>query len=225
MFLLWLRRLPWCGDQTMHQCPHSPRAGPVLITLLISPLVPSSCQVLCGSMYFFPVVRYSCLLWASVLHALLCPKVYSWCIHGERCTPPPPTPLPSSEQPTCNIWSSLCHARYFRWGMWESLFFLVEGCEVKVKSLSRVWLFATPWTVAYQAPPSMGFFRQEYWSGLPLPSPKESIIKLKIKRSESLLVRTVKELWKCEQSTSVADSKGIRLKEILGKFISTSIYS
>ena len=41
----------------------------------------------------------------------------------------------------------------------------------KVNSLSRVRLFATPWTVAYQAPPSMGFFRQEYWSGLPFPSP------------------------------------------------------
>ena len=39
------------------------------------------------------------------------------------------------------------------------------------KSLSRVRLFATPWTAAYQAPPSMGFFRQEYWSGLPFPSP------------------------------------------------------
>ena len=41
----------------------------------------------------------------------------------------------------------------------------------KVKSLSHVWLFATPWTVAYQAPPSIGFPRQEYWSGLPFPSP------------------------------------------------------
>ena len=41
----------------------------------------------------------------------------------------------------------------------------------KVKSLSRVWLFATPWTAAHQAPPSMGFSRQEHWSGLPLPSP------------------------------------------------------
>ena len=43
--------------------------------------------------------------------------------------------------------------------------------ESEVKSLSRVRLFATPWTVAYQAPPSMGFSRQEYWSGLPFPSP------------------------------------------------------
>ena len=41
----------------------------------------------------------------------------------------------------------------------------------KVKSLSRVRLFATPWTIAYQAPPSMGFSRQECWNGLPFPSP------------------------------------------------------
>ena len=40
-----------------------------------------------------------------------------------------------------------------------------------MKSLSRARLFATPWTVAYQAPLSMGFSRQEYWSGLPCPSP------------------------------------------------------
>ena len=43
-----------------------------------------------------------------------------------------------------------------------------------VKSLSRVWLFATPWTVAHQAPPSMEFSRQEYWSGLPFPSPGQN---------------------------------------------------
>ena len=42
---------------------------------------------------------------------------------------------------------------------------------MKVKSLSRVQPFVIPWTVAYQAPPSMGFSRQEYWSGLPFPSP------------------------------------------------------
>ena len=42
-----------------------------------------------------------------------------------------------------------------------------------MKSLSRVRFFATPWTVAYQAPPSMGFSRQEYWSGLPFPSPED----------------------------------------------------
>ena len=42
-----------------------------------------------------------------------------------------------------------------------------------MKSLSHVRLFATPWTVACQAPPPMGFSRQEYWSGVPFPSPKE----------------------------------------------------
>ena len=47
----------------------------------------------------------------------------------------------------------------------------VRNVKVKVKSLSRVQLFATPWTVAHQAPPSTGFSRQEYWSGLPFPSP------------------------------------------------------
>ena len=49
--------------------------------------------------------------------------------------------------------------------------FLADFSESEVKLLSRVWLFATPWTVAYQAPPSMGFSRQEYWTGLPFLSP------------------------------------------------------
>ena len=43
--------------------------------------------------------------------------------------------------------------------------------RVKVKLFSHVRLFATPWTVAHEAPPFMGFSRQEYWSGLPFPSP------------------------------------------------------
>ena len=51
------------------------------------------------------------------------------------------------------------------------VFSIVWKWKVKVKSLSRVRLVATPWTAAYQAPPSMGFSRGEYWSGLPLPSP------------------------------------------------------
>ena len=49
---------------------------------------------------------------------------------------------------------------------------LKSKVKVKVKSLSRVRLFETPWTVAYQAPPSMGFSRQD-WSGLPFPSPRD----------------------------------------------------
>ena len=48
---------------------------------------------------------------------------------------------------------------------------LEQGRSEEVNSLSRVWLFVTPWTVAYQPPPSMEFSRQAYWSGLPFPSP------------------------------------------------------
>ena len=55
--------------------------------------------------------------------------------------------------------------------MFVSVVWLSDSVIHIVKSLSRVLLFATPWTVAYQAPPSMGFSRQEYWSGLPFPSP------------------------------------------------------
>ena len=48
---------------------------------------------------------------------------------------------------------------------------LTETCALRAKSLSRVWLSVTPWTVARQAPLSMGFSRPEHWSGLPFPSP------------------------------------------------------
>ena len=55
---------------------------------------------------------------------------------------------------------------------WVAIFFSnAWKWKVKVKSLSHVRLLVTPWTAAYQAPPSMGFSRQEYWSGVPLPSP------------------------------------------------------
>ena len=49
---------------------------------------------------------------------------------------------------------------------------LLQCIKVKVKTLSHVQLLATTWTAAHQAPPPMGFSRQEYWSGVPLPSPK-----------------------------------------------------
>ena len=53
--------------------------------------------------------------------------------------------------------------------------FLLQCMKVKMKFLSRVRLLATPWTAAYQAPPSMGFSRQEHWSGLPFPSPMHEV--------------------------------------------------
>ena len=52
---------------------------------------------------------------------------------------------------------------------------------MKGKWLSRVWLLATPWTAAHQAPPSMGFSKQEYWSGVPLPSPMNKLDSIKKK--------------------------------------------
>ena len=58
------------------------------------------------------------------------------------------------------------------WTRWRIKNWLLQyKVKVKVKLLSRVRLFATPWAVTYQASPSMGFSRQEYWSGLPFPSP------------------------------------------------------
>ena len=58
-------------------------------------------------------------------------------------------------------------------------FYNVRKWNVKFNSLSCVRLLVTPWTIAYQAPLSMGFSRQEYWSGLPLPYPNNAIIEIK----------------------------------------------
>ena len=62
-----------------------------------------------------------------------------------------------------------CKQILYHWATGEALSQKMKWSEVK--SLSCVWLFVTPWTVAHQAPLSMGFSRQEYWSGLPFPSP------------------------------------------------------
>ena len=71
---------------------------------------------------------------------------------------PPGSPVPGILQTRVLEWVAISFSNALKW-------------KVKVKSLSRVWLLATPWTAAYQAPPSMGFSRQEYWSGVPSPSP------------------------------------------------------
>ena len=70
---------------------------------------------------------------------------------------PPGSPVPGILQARTLEWVAISFSNEWKW-------------KVKVKSLSRVRLLATPWTAAYQAPSSMGFSRQEYWSGLPLPS-------------------------------------------------------
>ena len=71
---------------------------------------------------------------------------------------PPGSSIPGILQVRTLEWVAISFSNAWKW-------------KVKVKSLSRVWLLGTPWTTAYQAPLSMGFARQEYWSGLPLPSP------------------------------------------------------
>ena len=70
---------------------------------------------------------------------------------------PPGSPFPGILQARTLEWVVISLSNAWKW-------------KVKVKSLSHVWLLATPWTTAHQAPPTMGFSRQEYWSGVPLPS-------------------------------------------------------
>ena len=81
---------------------------------------------------------------------------------------PPHSPMPGSLQARTLEWVAISFSNAWKW-------------KVKVKSLSHVWLSATPRTAAYQAPPSMGFSRQEYWSGVPLPSLSLVTSKIQIK--------------------------------------------
>ena len=80
--------------------------------------------------------------------------------------------------------------------------------KVKVKSLSHAWLLVTPWTAAYQAPPPMGFSRQEYWSGLPLPSPGDTEKWLKCTQIHNIYKDSVLSLkpLKISSVSSVAQS-------------------
>ena len=78
---------------------------------------------------------------------------------------PPGSSVPGILQARTLEWVAISFSNAWKW-------------KVKVKSFSRVRLLGTPWTAPYQAPPSMGFSRQEYWSGVPLPSPKVNSMKL-----------------------------------------------
>ena len=75
---------------------------------------------------------------------------------------PTKLPVPGILQARTLEWVAISFSNAWKW-------------KVKVKSLSSAQLLATPWTAAYQAPPSMGFPRQEYWSAVPLPSPLLSL--------------------------------------------------
>ena len=75
---------------------------------------------------------------------------------------PPGSPVPGILQARTLAWVAISFSNAWKW-------------KVKFKSLSCVLLFATPWTAAYQAPPPVGFSRQEYWSGVPSPSPESNM--------------------------------------------------
>ena len=118
-------------------------------------------------------MAYSALLGSNITWAFLRRKAMTNLLlllsHLSRvrlCNPidgsPPGSPVPGILQARTLEWVALSFSNAWKW-------------KVKVKSLSRAQLLATPWTTAYQAPPSMGFSRQEYWSGVPLPSPTTNL--------------------------------------------------
>ena len=90
---------------------------------------------------------------------------------------PPGSPVPGILQARTLEWVAISFSNAGKW-------------KVKVKSLSPVRLFSTPWTAAYQAPLSMGFSRQEYWSGVPLPSPNLAFtnIQLEFQNINSIII-------------------------------------
>ena len=92
---------------------------------------------------------------------------------------PPGSPIPGIFQARTLEWVAISFSSAWKW-------------KVKVKSLSRVQLLATPWTAAYQAPLSVGFSRQEYWSGVPLPSPTKYPTYPQL--GASLVAQTIKNL-------------------------------
>ena len=93
---------------------------------------------------------YPCIVFAAAKSLQSCPTL---------CNPidssPPGSPIPGILQARTLEWVAISFSNAWKWKM-------------KVKPLSHVQPSATPWTAAYQAPPSMGFSRQEYWSGVPL---------------------------------------------------------
>ena len=131
-------------SQVWVKCPHW-----ILLEPLDFPLLKMAMITLFGK----------CLL--AFLWPLLLPVLLSHFNCVRLCDPrdssPPGSPVPGILQARTLEWVAISFSNAWKW-------------KVKMKSLRHVRLFATPWTAAYQAPLSMGFSRQEYWSGMPLPS-------------------------------------------------------
>ena len=106
------------------------------------------------------MVRYYLFWHYRRTHAATAVKLLQSCLtlYDPIDGSPPGSPIPGIFQARTLEWVAISFSNAWKW-------------KVKVKLLRHVWLFETPWTAAYQAPPSMGFSRQEYWSGVPLPSP------------------------------------------------------
>ena len=124
---------------------------------------------------FLSIYMYSRLDTAAAVAAKLLQSCPTLCdpIDGS----PPGSPVPGILQARTLEWVAISFSNAWKW-------------KVEVKSLSRVRPSATPWTAAYQAPPSMGFSRQEHWTGLPLPSPRIYTIMCKIGTSGKLPYNT-----------------------------------
>ena len=129
MFLLWLRQLPCCRDWTPASVP--PRAEG-RFSPTNTPVFPPS------SLYSFPLIQSSCLLSAGVLYALLCLKVYSCCIWRERCTPHPPTHLPSCSS-TVTFQKTSAHVTT----MLKTQNVILHFSQSKV--LSKIYMTQTSW--------------------------------------------------------------------------------
>ena len=95
--------------------------------------------------------RFECLAAAAAAKSLQSCTTLCDTIDGS----PPGSPVPGILQARTLDWVAISFSNASKW----------KG-KMKVKSLSRIWLLVTPWTAAYQAPPPMGFSRQEYWSGV-----------------------------------------------------------
>ena len=167
----------------------------------------------CGFDLFFPVVILSIFhiptgqlyvtIWKGMLLLLLLLKTLQSCpalcdaVDGS----PPGSAVPGILQARTLVWVAISFSNAWKW-------------KVKVKSLSCVWLIlATPWTAVYQDPPSTGFSRQEYWSGVPLPSPGLFLV---LVFSNSSL-QSLSHVWlfvtpwitACQASLSITNSRSL----------------
>ena len=137
----------------------------------MSQIKPELCQVTCLSTLVRSYLKYLlCTLSIRFIQGPAAAKSLQLCL--TLCDPidgsPPGSPVPGILQARTLEWVAISFSNAWKW-------------KRKVKSLSCIGFFMTPWTVAYQAPPSMGFSRQEYWSGLPLPSPYTVLGRLYLK--------------------------------------------